>query len=76
MNGRQQQGSDAMFTPICALAIMAALSGATITTFALLVIGIHKGDRGHLANAPQSRCDAFSRRCLIGIRINGREAGK
>ena len=65
-----------MFSPICALAIMAALSGAALTTFALLVIGIHKGDRGHLANAPRSSCDAFSRHCLISIRTNSREAGK
>ena len=65
-----------MFSPIWALAIMAALSGAAVTTFALLVIGIHKGDRGHLANAPRSRCDALSRHCLVGIRVNSREAGK
>jgi hypothetical protein len=65
-----------MLSPVWALAIMAALSGAAITTFALLVIGIHKGDRGCLFNAPRSRCDALSRHCLIGVRASRREAGK
>jgi hypothetical protein len=65
-----------MISPTCALAIMAALTGAAIMTFAILVIGIRKGDRGHLANAPRSGCDAFSRRCLIGIRGNSREDAK
>jgi hypothetical protein len=65
-----------MLSPVCALAIMAALTGAAITTFALLVTGIRKGDRGRLSNAPRSRCDALSRHCLIGIRANSREAGK
>jgi hypothetical protein len=65
-----------MLSPLCAVAIMAALSGAAITTFALLVIGIHKGDRGHLSSPPRSGSDALSRRCLIGIRVNSREAGK
>jgi hypothetical protein len=65
-----------MISATCALAIMAAVSVAAIGTFALLVIGIHKGDRGHLANAPRSRSDAFSRHCLISIRSNSREAEK
>ena len=59
---------------ILPLAIVATLSGAALTMFALLVIGIHKGDRGRLSRAPRSHSDAFARCCLIGIRVNSREA--
>jgi hypothetical protein len=50
------------------LAIIAILSGAALTAFALLVIGIRKSDRGHLSNAPRTNSEAFARCCLIGIR--------
>jgi hypothetical protein len=59
---------------ILPLAIIAALSGAALATFVLLVVGIHKGDRGHLSSTPRSHSDAFARCFLIGIRVNSREA--
>lgn len=62
-----------MISPIYALAIMATLTGAAIVAFTLIVIGIHKGDRGRLFNAPRSHSDAIARHCLIGIRSNRRE---
>jgi len=37
-------------------------------TLAALIIGIHRGDRRHLASKPQSNPDAFARRLLLGIR--------
>jgi hypothetical protein len=61
---------------IYAIAIMGTVSVAAMATFTLFVIGIRKGDRGHLSNPPRSASDAISRHCLIGIRANSREAGK
>jgi hypothetical protein len=43
-----------------------AVSAAVI--LAVLIIGIRRGDRRHLANAPQSNSDAFARRLLLGVR--------
>ncbi len=34
----------------------------------IMIIGIRRGDRHHLANAPQSSSDAFARRLLVGLR--------
>jgi hypothetical protein len=44
------------------LAISAAVA------FTVIVIGIHRGDRHHLINAPRSNSGAFARRILVGIR--------
>lgn len=43
-----------------------AISAAVI--LAVLIIGIHRGDRRHLINAPRSSSDAFARRLLVGVR--------
>ena len=43
-----------------------AVSAAVI--LAVLIIGIHRGDRRHLASAPRSNSDAFARRLLLGVR--------
>ena len=45
-----------------------ALSAAV--TLAALIIGIRRGDRRHLANAPRSNPDAFARRLLVGVRYD------
>jgi hypothetical protein len=60
---------------ICAavtLVIAAFLSGAVITAFAMLVAGIHAGDRAHrLTEPPHSRLQALTRTMLgVGIRTS------
>jgi hypothetical protein len=62
-----------MLSLICALAIMATLTGAAIGVFALLVIGIQKGDRGGLFDSPRSNSDSAARHCLVGIRNDSPE---
>lgn len=47
-----------------------AVSAAVI--FASLVIGIRRGDRGHLANAAKTNPDAFARHLLVGVRYPAR----
>jgi len=37
-------------------------------TLAVLIIGIRRADRRHLANAPRSHSEAFARRLLLGVR--------
>jgi hypothetical protein len=61
-----------MIPPFCAMAIMASLTGAAIGAFALLILGIRKGDRGHLARAPRSSSETVARRCLVTVRTNDR----
>jgi hypothetical protein len=55
-------------SPIVVLAGVgvAAISAAVILT--VLILGIHRGDRHHLANATQSSSEAFARRLLVGVR--------
>jgi hypothetical protein len=43
-----------------------AISAAVV--FAAVIIGIHRGDRRHLANTPKSHSDALARRILVGVR--------
>jgi hypothetical protein len=45
---------------------MIAVSAAVI--FTILIIGIRRGDRRHLACAPRSNSDAFARSLLLGVR--------
>jgi hypothetical protein len=54
--------------PILALAGVGLLSGTTLGILAILIIGIRRGDRDHLFNAPKSNSDAFARRILVGVR--------
>ena len=56
------------------LAIVGPLLVAALATFAVFVIGIRKGDRGHLRNAPRGRSDSFARCCLSTYRDDIREA--
>ena len=53
------------------IAVLAVfLSGAVAGVFAVLVIGIHRGDRAHLADEPGTHLDAITRSVLrVGVRI-------
>ncbi len=57
-----------MPSPILVLAGVGLLADAVLGILALLIIGIHKGDRGHLSNAPKSHSESFARRILVGVR--------
>ena len=47
------------------------LSGAVITVFAVLVVGIHAGDRHQLTSAPASQLEAFTRNAVgLGVRTS------
>jgi len=54
--------------------VMVVLAGVGLLTIAtagiliVLIIGIRRGDRGHLADAPRSQSDAVARRLLVGVR--------
>ena len=51
------------------LVVAVFLSGAVTGVFAVLVIGIHRGDRAHLADEPGTHLDAIARSALrIGVR--------
>jgi hypothetical protein len=54
----------------CIIAIAAFLSLIAAVVFVMLVIGIHKGDRGaHLSDAPGTALDALTRSVLgVGTR--------
>jgi ABC-type uncharacterized transport system permease subunit len=58
------------------LVLAVFLSGAVAGIFALLVIGIHRGDRAsHLASQPGTRLDAITRSVLgVGVRT-ARDSG-
>jgi hypothetical protein len=58
-----------MPAPILILAITGFLAVAAITVLAVLITGIRRGDRSHLANSPGSHSDAFARRILVGVRF-------
>ena len=53
---------------IIVLAGVGFLAVAAAVILTVIVIGIHKGDRRHLINAPRSSSDAFTRSLLVGIR--------
>jgi hypothetical protein len=55
-------------TPILVLAVTGILAGFAMAILAMLIIGIRRGDRGHLSNSPRSNSDAFARRILVGVR--------
>jgi hypothetical protein len=50
------------------LAGVGFLTVAATVILAVIIIGINKGDRSHLINAPRSTSDAFTRSLLVGIR--------
>jgi hypothetical protein len=55
-------------SPILVLAGVGVLAVAAVVTLAVLIIGIQRGDRRHLASCPRSASDAFARRLLLGVR--------
>jgi len=55
-------------SPILVLAGVGVLAVAVAVTFAVVIIGIHRSDRRHLAGGPRSASDAFARRLLLGVR--------
>lgn len=57
-----------MSAQVLVLAGVALLAGAALGILAVLIIGIRRGDRGHLTNAPESLSDALARRMLVGVR--------
>jgi hypothetical protein len=54
--------------PVIVLAGVGVMAASAMALLAVLIIGIHKGDRRHLASGPQSRSDALARRLLLGVR--------
>ena len=55
-------------SPVIVLAGVGALAVSAAVTLAVLIIGIRRADRRHLANAPRSRSEEFARRLLLGVR--------
>ena len=53
---------------IIVLAGVGFLAVVAVVILTVIVVGIHKGDRRHLINAPRSYSDAFTRSLLVGIR--------
>jgi hypothetical protein len=56
-------------SPILVLVSVGIIAVSALVILAILAIGIRRGDRRHLANAPQSSSDAFARRLLVGVRF-------
>jgi hypothetical protein len=55
-------------SPIAVLAGVGVMAVSAAVTLAVLIIGIHRGDRRDLASGPRSHADAFARRLLLGVR--------
>ena len=55
-------------SPIIVLASVGVVAISAAVTLAVLIVGINRGDRHHLANAPQSSSEAFARLLLVGVR--------
>lgn len=55
-------------SPIIVLVGAGVLALSAAVTLAVIIIGIHKGDRRNLYLAPRSNSDAFARRLLVGVR--------
>lgn len=55
-------------SPIVVLAGVGVAAVSAAVTFMVLIIGIRRGDRRHLASGPQSNSDAFARHLLLGVR--------
>lgn len=53
---------------IVVLAGVGVVAISAAVTLAVLIIGIRRGDRCHLANPSHSNSDAFARRLLLGVR--------
>jgi hypothetical protein len=55
-------------SPIFVLTGVAVMAVSAAVALTVLIIGIRRGDRRHLASAPHSNPDAFARRVLLGVR--------
>jgi hypothetical protein len=53
---------------ILVLAGVGTISVFVLAILTVLITGIRRGDRRHLASASQSNSDAFARRLLVGVR--------
>jgi hypothetical protein len=53
---------------ILVLAGVGVMSVSAAVILAVIIIGIRRGDRCHLANGAQSSSDALARRLLVGVR--------
>jgi hypothetical protein len=53
---------------ILIVASVGILAGAGLGIFVVITVGIRRGDRSHLANAPKSSSEAFAWRLLVGVR--------
>lgn len=63
-------------SPIIVLAGVGLIAVSAAVLLAVLSIGIHRGDRRHLASAPGSGSDAIARRLLVGVRCPGNAGGE
>jgi hypothetical protein len=63
-------------SPIAVLAGVGVLAVSALLLLVVLIIGIHRGDRRHLANAPRPGSDALARRLLVGVRYPGSKGGE
>jgi hypothetical protein len=61
-------------SPIIVLAGVGFLAVSTLAILAVLITGINRGDRRHLADAPRSTSEALARRLLLGIRCPAQES--
>lgn len=57
-----------MSSPFLILAGVGVLAAVALGILVVLIIGIRRGDRSHLANIPESHSDTFARRILVGVR--------
>jgi len=55
-------------SPIFVLAGVGVMAVSAAVTLAVLIIGIRRADRRHLASAPRSLSEEFARRLLLGVR--------
>jgi hypothetical protein len=56
---------------VSAIIVLAGVGVMTVSaavTLAVLITGIRRADRRHLANAPRSHSEEFARRLLLGVR--------
>ena len=60
--------------PIIVLVGVGVLAVSALVILAILIIGINRGDRRHLANAPRSTSEALARRLLLGVRCPAQES--
>lgn len=55
-------------SPIIVLAGVGLAAVSAAVVLVVIIIGIHRGDRRHLASGSQSNPDALARRLLLGVR--------